>query len=191
MRLQQPSRNENKWRLLKALEKWNVDQSWTLFLDRDGVINRKLENDYVKCIEEFDFIDGVKEAIVKARKLFGRIVVVTNQQGIGKGIMSHKDLEQVHDYMLASLEKAGAQIDKIYYCPELASKNAPCRKPNVGMAEAAKKDFPEIDFSKSIMIGDSDSDIEMGKRCGMKTVLIRDHDDLGSDARVESLSELF
>ena len=88
---------------MKLLEQWNVDQSWTLFLDRDGVINQKLDNDYVKHIEEFDFIDGAIEAIVKASSIFGRIVVVTNQQGIGKGLMSHEDLKLVHDYMQSNI----------------------------------------------------------------------------------------
>lgn len=174
--------------IIKALK---IDESWTLFLDRDGVINQKLDNDYVKNIQEFQFIDGAVEAIVEAGRLFSRIVVVTNQQGIGKGIMSHVDLKDVHDHMLEGIKQKGGKIDKIYYCPELAAKNAPCRKPNIGMAEEAKKDFPEIDFSKSLMIGDSDSDIEMGKRCGMKTVLIRSTNEIGADFRVDALKNLF
>ena len=74
--------------------------------------------------------------------------------------------------MELELGKAGAQLDKIYYCPELAESNASCRKPNTGMAEEARKDFPEIDFKKSIMIGDSLSDMQMGKRVGIVTIFI-------------------
>ena len=74
-----------------------IDKQWTLFLDRDGVINRKLDNDYVKKIEEFSFLEGSQEAIATFNLLFGRIVVVTNQQGIGKGLMSKQDLKKVHD----------------------------------------------------------------------------------------------
>lgn len=152
-----------------------IDTSWTLFLDRDGVINQKLENDYVKKIKEFKFIDGVEQAILQFNQLFQRTVVVTNQQGIGKKIMTHQDLKVVHDFMEDSLLKVGAKLDRVYFCPELAHKNAACRKPNIGMAIQAKEDFPEIEFSKSIIVGDSISDIEMGKNAGMKTVYINEN----------------
>lgn len=154
------------------MKKIKVDKSWSLFLDRDGVINKKLENDYVKKIREFNFIDGVRESICRFNLIFQKIVVVTNQQGIGKGLMTHSDLRNVHDFMLDEIKTKGGNIDKIYYCPELAAKNAACRKPNIGMAQEAKKDFSTIDFAKSIMVGDSMSDMEMGKRAGMKTVFI-------------------
>lgn len=169
-----------------------IDSTWTLFLDRDGVINKKLENDYVKVIEEFNFIDGVPRAISELNKLFNRTVVVTNQQGIGKQIMTHEDLKLVHNYMEKGLTEVGGKLDKIYYCPELAAKNAACRKPNIGMAEQAKSDFPEIDFSKSLMVGDSISDVEMGKNAGMKTVYIKDNleNPAGADLVVKNLPEL-
>lgn len=157
---------------MKNWEDYKMDKSWTLFLDRDGVINEKLDDDYVKKVEEFRFIEGSKEAILHFNRLFGRAVVVTNQQGIGKGLMTAEDLNQVHAYMINELKEVGATLDKVYFCPELVSANAPCRKPNTGMAIAAKHDFPEIDFEKSIMVGDSASDIEMGKKMGMLTVYI-------------------
>ena len=168
-----------------------VDKTWTLFLDRDGVINEKLDNDYVKNLAEFKFISGAKEAIVELSKIFGRVVVVTNQQGIGKGIMSHEDLKVVHDFMQAEIEKAGGNLDQIYYCPELAAANAPCRKPNIGMAEEAQKDFPAIDFEKSIMVGDSVSDIEMGVKAGMYTVYINSGEKTAlADWKLNALSDL-
>lgn len=156
------------------LRELKIDASWTLFLDRDGVINEKLDGDYVKKIEEFQFLPGVLEAMPILRKRFGRIVIVTNQQGIGKGIMTAGDLKKVHDYMEEELKKVKVALDGIYYCPELAEKNAPCRKPNTGMAIEARHDFPEIDFEKSIMVGDSLSDMQMGRRAGMYTVFIQD-----------------
>ncbi len=152
---------------------YKIDKSWSLFLDRDGVINEKLDNDYVKKVEEFRFIEGSKEAILDFNNLFKRTVVVTNQQGIAKGLMTEKDLNIVHNYMLDELKEIGAKLDKVYFCPDLAAANAPCRKPNTGMALEAKKDFPEIDFEKSIMVGDSLSDIQMGKKMGMLTVYIK------------------
>ena len=150
----------------------NIDKSWTLFLDRDGVINKKLEADYVKTWSEFEFIEGVKEAINYFLKHFGKIIIVTNQQGIGKGLMTEQDLQTIHNKMLNQLKCCDAVIHAIMYCPHLASDNCICRKPNIGMALKAKELFPEIDFSKSVMIGDSLSDIEFGKNAGMHTILI-------------------
>ena len=174
------------------LSELNIDKSWTLFLDRDGVINRKLENDYVKRIDEFHFLEGVIESLAVFAKVFGRIVIVTNQQGIGKGLMSETDLDKVHNHMLNHIMEAGGRIDKIYHCPELAAKNAPCRKPNIGMAEEARADFPEIDFTKSLMVGDSISDMQMGRKAGMKTVFVsEDKLELEEiDYGVNSLEEL-
>ncbi len=168
-----------------------LPQEWTLFLDRDGVINTRLMGDYVKNVEEFEFLPGVLEAIAKMTSIFGRIVVVTNQQGIGKGLMTENDLAEVHSYMQNEVVKAGGKIDKVYYCPELESKKAACRKPNTGMAEEARKDFPEIDFKRSIMVGDSISDMEFGKRVGMLTVFISDEDDkpISADRNCKSLKE--
>lgn len=162
-----------------------IDSTWTLFLDRDGVINKKLDSDYVKVTDEFELIDNTETAIFTFNKMFQRVVVVTNQQGIGKGIMTHHDLKIVHDCLEDRLSKVGAKLDKIYYCPDLAFKNTLCRKPNIGMAEQAKMDFPEIIFNKSIMVGDSVSDIEMGKNAGMKTVFI--HEQLENPANADEV----
>ena len=172
------------------LNNLNFDRSWTLFLDRDGVINKKLPNDYVKNIEEFEFIEGAEEAISKLGSIFGRVVVVTNQQGIGKGLMTVKDLNEVHDYMQSSLIQMGGKIDKIYFCPDLADSKSNCRKPNTGMAEEARNEFPEIDFKKSIMVGDSLSDMQMGKRVGMFTVFVNAGGSIKeADYQVGSLKE--
>jgi histidinol-phosphate phosphatase family protein len=149
-----------------------MDASWTLFLDRDGVINHRIMGDYVKRPDEFVFLPGVKEAISKFSRIFGKIVVVTNQQGIGKGLMTPADLASIHQKMEIEVSKAGGRIDKIYHCPGLAAHQPLCRKPLPGMAMDAFSDFPEIDLSKSIMVGDSLSDIEFGRRLGMFTVKI-------------------
>ena len=149
-----------------------LDKSWTLFLDRDGVINSHRPDDYVKNEAEFEWIDGSKEAIRDLSQLIGRVLVVTNQQGIGKGMMTEYDLDKIHWKMQRELEAIGGRIDRVYYCSHLAAIKPKCRKPDIGMAEEAQQDFPEIDFSKSIMIGDSDSDIEFGCRLGMFTVRV-------------------
>lgn len=155
----------------KTLESLCIDSSWTLFLDRDGVINVHAEG-YVSNIKDFMFIDGVLEAIKQLSALFGRIIVVTNQQGIGKKLMTIVQLDIVHQYMLTSVEKHGGKIDNIYFAPQLESENSIYRKPNTGMALQAKQDFPEINFSKSIVVGDSVSDMQLGKNIGAYTVYV-------------------
>lgn len=155
-----------------TLKNLNINKEWTLFLDRDGVINKKLENDYVKHWIEFEFIEGSLDALKIVNSVFGKIVVVTNQQGIGKGIYRTEDLELIHKNMLYEVYYLGGRIDKVYFSPYLSSANHPTRKPGIGMAIAAKKDFPEIDFTKSIIVGDSMSDMEFGRNAGMKTVFI-------------------
>lgn len=157
--------------LLKSL---NIDSTWTLFLDRDGVINVRLVDDYVKSVDEFEFIEGVKEAIAEFSQVFNHIFVVTNQQGIGKGLMSETTLKAIHEFMVSSIKEVGGNIDKIYYCPHLREENSKYRKPEIGMALHAKKDFPDIHFKKSIMVGDTINDMKFGKHAGMFTVLISD-----------------
>ena len=146
----------------------------TLFLDRDGVINLKLDGEYVKNIDQFEFISGVKTSISKLSKLFKRILIVTNQQGIAKRIMSDKDLDALHEYMLLELEQNGGVIDKIYYCPHLSSENCNCRKPNPGMIQQALIDFPEIKLAHSYLIGDSDTDILAGNKMGLISIKVDD-----------------
>ncbi len=155
------------------LQDLKIDKTWTLFLDRDGVINKKIENDYVRNWEQFEFLPGVLEALKILNSLFGRIVIVTNQRGVGRGLMTIKDLENIHERMLYIFKKEGIKVDKIYYCPHDNSREVcNCRKPDVGMALQAKEDFPEIVFEKSIMIGDSISDVEFGNRLKMKSFLV-------------------
>lgn len=151
-----------------------IDKTWSLFLDRDGVINERLPDDYVKSWDQFRFAEGVLEALETFSRNFCRIIVVTNQQGIGKGLMTESELEEIHKRMQLSVSNAGGRIDKIYYSPYLASINHFSRKPSVGLGLIARRDFSEISFRKSVMAGDSLSDLLFGKRLGMKTVLIGD-----------------
>jgi histidinol-phosphate phosphatase family protein len=170
---------------------WKIDKTWTLFLDRDGVINVRFPGDYVKTVEEFKFLPGAREAIAKFSSLFGKIIVVTNQQGIARGIYSHEDLFSIHAHMKAELEKINGSITAIYYAHQAASENSPMRKPGIGMALQAKKDFPEIDFSKTIMVGDTPSDMEFGKAAGMKTIYVgEDELTMEVDEKFSSLKEL-
>lgn len=165
-----------------SLKKLPIDKSWSLFLDRDGVLNERLIDDYVKQLHELAIIEGVPEAMARFNKLFGVIVVVTNQQGIGKGMMTAADLELIHGYMQNHFEMNDGRVDQFYHAPQLASENSPFRKPGTGMGKQAQKDFPSIDFSKSIMIGDSESDIEFGTNLGMITVMLKNGRNISSSA---------
>lgn len=153
------------------LDLQNIDNSWTLFLDRDGVINHDKENDYIRNWNEFRFYNTSLEALAILAKYFGRIVVTTNQKGIGKGLMTIDDLNNIHTNMLANIQQNGGRIDKVYYCPDLADDSIN-RKPNPGMAHQAKQDFPEIDLSKSLIAGNRISDMAFGRNAGMHTVFI-------------------
>lgn len=171
---------------------WGIDSSWTLFLDRDGVINHRIWDDYVKNTAEFHLLEGVEEAIAAFNKLFYKVVVVTNQQGISKGLMTERNLLEIHAYCSELLLKKNGHIDQYYFAPDLKDAPNNMRKPNPGMALKAKSDFSQIDFSKSIMVGDTDSDIEFGKNLGMKTVYVSHGGSTNdqADLIVTSLEEL-
>ncbi|HEX4849249.1 MAG TPA: HAD-IIIA family hydrolase [Puia sp.] len=149
-----------------------INKDWTLFLDRDGIINVEKKDGYILHWSEFVFYNGVQEAVGEFSKLFNIIVMATNQRGVGKGLMTVEDLNNIHLNMLQELEKYGGRIDQIYCCMSLDDSD-PMRKPNPGMAFEAKKDFPAIDLSKSIMVGNNISDMEFGRNAGMNTIFVK------------------
>ena len=144
----------------------------TLFLDRDGVINRKIENNYVLKFSEFIFMPGALIAIKKLTFIFNRILVVTNQQCVGKGLITECELEEIHKKMINEIEGEGGKIDKIYFCPCLESEDCECRKPKSGMIIEALQDFANIDLDRSYLVGDSDSDIEAGNSQALNTIKV-------------------
>ena len=149
-----------------------------LFLDRDGVINQRIVGAYVRNMQEFRFLDGVLDALAILARKFDYCFVVTNQQGVAKGLMHETDLIQLHAQMLQTIHQHGGSIDKAYYCTLHERDNPPCRKPNTGMGLQAKTDFPSVHFEHSVMVGDSISDIEFGLNLGMQTVLIETKKDI-------------
>lgn len=148
-----------------------IDKTWTLFLDRDGVVNVENVGSYITEWAEFNFCEGTLPAIKELSELFGRIVVVTNQRGVGRGIMTRDALRDINSQMTEAIRNAGGQLDRIYACTALDDKDHN-RKPNTGMALQAKEDFPEINFKRSVMVGNSLSDMEFGKRLAMHTVFL-------------------
>jgi len=151
-----------------------------VFLDRDGVINKKApEGDYVTCWEDFKFLPRVVEAIAQLNRAGFRVIVITNQRCIAKGLMTAAELETMHQRMSESLAERGARIDAIYYCPHEMKPICRCRKPAAGMFVDAARDYG-IELAASWMIGDSDIDIEAGKNAGCKTARLLD--ETGEDA---------
>ena len=148
-----------------------IDKTWTLFLDRDGVINHEKHLDYIHTWDEFVFYKGAKEAIAIFTKVFSRIIVVTNQKGVGKEVTKLEDLHLIHVNMINEIKIAGGCIDSIYFCPDLDD-NSPCRKPNPGMGLQAVKDFPEINLKKAIMVGNTLSDMQFGRNLGVQTIFL-------------------
>lgn len=144
----------------------------TLFLDRDGVINRQIIGGYVTSKDEFEFLPGVKDALAKLALRYDYIFIVTNQQGIGKGVFSENDLNEIHAQMLNEIAAAGGRIDKIYFCAELEAAHSPYRKPSPGMGLKAKADFPDLYLDAALMVGDTLSDMEFGRNLGVKTVYL-------------------
>lgn len=171
------------------IDSWEIDTDWTLFLDRDGTINHRIDG-YITEWDQFRFLPNALEALQIFHTIFNKILVVTNQQGIGKELMTHEQLKNIHDNMLQVVEYYDGRIDNIYYEPSLAVYNAYCRKPNPGMGEKAKEDYPHISFQKSIMIGDTLSDIEFGKNLGMKTVWIENSWEIKDREKIIELSDL-
>jgi len=142
----------------------NINSTWTLFIDRDGVVNNEKHLDYIHTWEEFEFYDGVKEAFKIFNKKFGVIVMITNQRGVAKGLTKLDDLHLIHTNMVQEIGEAGGRIDKIYFCPDMESPN---RKPNPGMGLQAINDFPGIDLAKSVMVGNTLSDMKFGRNLGV------------------------
>lgn len=149
----------------------HIDPSWTLFLDRDGVINHEKENDYIHTWDEFRFYDGVTDALRLLAPQFRRIIVVTNQRGVGKGLTRLEDLHNIHANMEDEVRKTGGRIDAVYYCSDMED-SSPYRKPNPGMGFAACKQFPEIRLEQSIMIGNTLSDMQFGRNLNCFTVFL-------------------
>ena len=144
----------------------------TVFLDRDGVINRNPPNmGYVRKWTEFSFIPNARRAIQKLTQSGYRIFVITNQAGIGRGLYSEENLKDIHCRMVTEITKAGGKIDAVYYCPHHPDAGCECRKPKPGMLKRVAQEH-NINLSSAYFIGDTTSDIQAGKRAGTTTFLV-------------------
>ena len=142
------------------------DKFNTLLLDRDGTINVHIIGGYVCKKEDFEFVPGFLEEMPKMAEKFKHIFIVTNQRGVGKGLLSEDDLYDIHQYMIKEIERIGGRIDGIYYSTSLSDEDF-SRKPNVGMFEQIRKDYPDVKPESTIMLGDGDVDMEFARNCGI------------------------
>ncbi len=169
-----------------------VDGAWTFFCDRDGVLNYRSAGDYIRRASDLRWIPGALDGFCRLGARTARTFIVTNQQGVGKGVMTPDELDEVDTRTRAELGAAGARLDEIYYCTALASTNAPCRKPAPGMALQARRDFPGVDFARSFIVGDSLSDMGFGRAIGAYCIFVgegSEADDPRVDAYLPSLYE--
>jgi D-glycero-D-manno-heptose 1,7-bisphosphate phosphatase len=167
-----------------------------VFLDRDGIINRKPEEgEYITSWDDFHILPGVADAITLLNKAGYKVVVVTNQRCVAKDQLAVTDLETIHEQMLQALSRAGAKLDGIYYCPHDYKPPCNCRKPAPGMLlEAAR--IHSIDLGSSWMIGDSEIDMKAGVNAGCKTARVlswsefSDHVDITASSLLDSVRQI-
>lgn len=161
-----------------------------VFLDRDGVINRKLQKDYVKDWREFRFIRGAKKGVRLLKESGFLVVVLTNQRCISKGVATLDKLAEIHARMTGEIILRGGSIDALYFCPHGVDEGCVCRKPMPGMVFKAVRDFRNrglaIDLKSSFLVGDEEKDMLAGRRAGVRTVKIGEAHRL-ADGRAESL----
>ena len=160
-----------------------------LFLDRDGVLNKHLVGDYVRNWGMWEWLPNVLDTLAILTKRFRRIVLVSNQQGVGKGLMTEEDLEDIHQRMMDDIQKAGGRIDGIYTCTEKEDAHSPNRKPAIGMALQAQHDFSEIDFHRSVMVGDNVTDMLFARNAQMRAVYVTKNNPIPDEVR--DITDLF
>ena len=143
----------------------------TVFLDRDGVINKEVG--YLHKIQDFEFIDGVFEACLYFKSLNYQIIVVTNQSGIGRGYYDEDDFHIINNWMLEQFKNKRIEILDVFFCPHDPESNCDCRKPKPGMLNQANEKH-NIDMEKSWMIGDKEADVAAANSAGIKnTILVK------------------
>src|SRR5579883_747556 len=158
----------------------------SIFLDRDGVINRnRPRGEYVKVWEEFEFLPGACHAIAQLTKAGFRLLVITNQACIGKGIVSWEAVEEIHARMIQEIARAGGEIEAVLSCPHLASAGCDCRKPAPGLLRRAEREYGE-DLKQAVLVGDSVTDIQAAAAVGMPAIMV--FSGLGQLADLRSVS---
>ncbi|SLM45976.1 Lipopolysaccharide heptosyltransferase II and D, D-heptose 1,7-bisphosphate phosphatase (Modular protein) [Nitrospira sp. ND1] len=141
----------------------------TVFLDRDGTLN--VDTGYVKSPDDFTVLPGVGAALARLKQAGARLVVVTNQSGLGRGYFSSRDLEAIHSKLRLVLAEDGVTLDGLYFCPHHPDDHCNCRKPARGMIDRAHAEL-KVDLSRAYVIGDSIRDVELAKQVGARSLLV-------------------
>lgn len=155
------SRDAARYAAVRRLVVERTGREWCLFLDRDGVVNRQIVGDYVRRWQDFEWLPGAPLALKWLREWAPHMVVVTNQQGIGKGLMTAHDVAGIHHRLQSELAANGGLIDAFQVCPHLESAGCACRKPRPGLVLDWLAQQPDSEPSLSVMVGDSQSDLEL------------------------------
>ena len=142
---------------------------YTIFLDRDGTLNP--DPGYIRSSDQYELFPGVPQALARLKQAGARLIVVTNQSGVARGLLSLDDLDAIHQKLRRLLHEAGASLDAIYFCPHHPDEQCRCRKPNTGMIDQALRDGG-IELSRSYLIGDQGRDMELAKRIGARSILV-------------------
>lgn len=159
-----------------------IKKNKAVFLDRDGVINKK-RDDYVKSVNELEIFSYVGDSIWKLKKLGFLVIVITNQSIINRKIITSQELEKIHTAIQKYLEKKHCNIDKFYFCPHLPDEKCNCRKPKSGLILKAIEDFG-INISDSWIVGDCMTDVQAGENVGCKTILLKENFSLVEAVRI-------
>ena len=145
-------------------------KSPALFIDRDGTIIKQIDGHYISSIEQIELIENIFPAILMLQNEGYLIIIVTNQAGINKGILSNEQVDEINQHIIQLLKKQGIEISAVYVCPHKPEEQCKCRKPQPGLLLKAAKEY-NIDLENSIMIGDTDKDTEAGLNAGLKKVI--------------------
>jgi len=160
-----------------------------VFFDRDGVVNKRLTDDYVKSWGEFEFLPDIYMTLSQVKEWGYLAIIVSNQRGIARGLMTEKDLQAIHTKMQKELKaKINVEFDDIYHCPHDNDTDCDCRKPKPGMILQAAEKW-DIDLSESWLIGDSESDVLAGNAAGCRTILIGDQETTEAEFQAEALAD--
>ena len=143
-----------------------------VFLDRDGVINRLDYGNYVLSWPEFKFLDGVIEAIAELSGAGFKIIIITNQSPIGRGLLTEEALTVIHNNMLFEIEQGGGIVEEVFHCPHAPEDKCGCRKPETGMFDQVNEKY-DVDYAKSWFVGDFESDRQVAERVGLNFVLAK------------------
>lgn len=142
-----------------------------IFLDRDGIINRRVAGGYVSSWRQFEFISGIKTVLLTLSRIGHPLIVVSNQAGVGKGLTSRFNLEEITRRFVSALQGNRVQIDAVYYCTHTPRQRCSCRKPRPGLLERAARDL-FVSLDQSVMVGDSLTDVEAARAAGCSAVWV-------------------